>query len=45
MLEDLDIVALQEIIKTDFSDRELKDLSGNMDFHWIWVPSRDIRVG
>lgn len=32
MLEDLDIVVLQETIKQDFSDKDLKELSGNRDF-------------
>jgi hypothetical protein len=32
MLEDLDVVALQETIKQDFSDSELKELAGNKDF-------------
>lgn len=40
MLEDLDVVALQETIKQDFSDVELKELGGNRDFCWFWVPAR-----
>ena len=39
-MEDLDVVALQDIIKLDFSNKELKELSGNKDFSWIWAPSR-----
>lgn len=30
--EDLDVVALQETIKQDFDDLELKDRAGNRDF-------------
>lgn len=40
MMEDLDVVALQETIKQDFSDLDLKDLAGNKDFCWVWVPAR-----
>lgn len=32
LLENLDIVCIQEIIKHDFCDRELKELSGLIDF-------------
>jgi hypothetical protein len=39
-LEDLDIVAIQETIKHDFSDQELKDMVGNKDFSWIWALAR-----
>lgn len=38
--EDLDIVALQETIKQGFSDKELKEMSGVHDFHWIWSPAK-----
>lgn len=38
LTEDLDIVAIQETIKQDFIDIELKELSGNRYFNW--VPSR-----
>jgi hypothetical protein len=38
--EDLDIVALQETIKNDFTDTELKEISGNRVFNWLWVPTR-----
>jgi hypothetical protein len=38
--EDLDIVALQETIKHDFSDHELKEMAGPNDFQWIWAPAR-----
>jgi exonuclease III len=40
LTEDLDIVAIQETIKQDFIDIELKELSGNTDFNWLWVPAR-----
>lgn len=39
-MEDLDIVALQEMIKHDFSDYELKEMAGPIDFQWIWAPAR-----
>ena len=38
--ESLDLIALQETIKQSFDDWELKDLAGNIDFNWIWNPSR-----
>lgn len=38
--EDLDIVALQETIKQDFADWELKEMATNKDFSWNWVPAR-----
>jgi hypothetical protein len=38
--EDLDIVALQETLKNDFTDTELKELLGNREFNWLWVPAR-----
>ena len=38
--ESLDLVALQETIKQDFEDWELKEMSGNKEFNWIWVPAR-----
>lgn len=31
--EDLDVVALQETIKQDFTDIELRELSGSRDFN------------
>jgi hypothetical protein len=40
MLEDLDVVALQETIKQDFSNSELKEFAGNKDFCWFWVPAK-----
>lgn len=38
--EELDIVALQETIKLDFEDWELKEMAGNKDFSWRWSPAR-----
>jgi exonuclease III len=38
--EDLDIVGVQETIKQDFSDYELKDMSGTVDFTWKWILAR-----
>jgi hypothetical protein len=40
LLEKLDIVALQETIKLDFDDWELKEMAGNKDFSWRWSPAR-----
>ena len=40
LLEDLDIVALQETMKHDFSDCELKEVAGTNDFQWLWAPAR-----
>lgn len=40
MSEDLDLVGIQETIKRDFSDRELKETVGNKDFSWFWSPAR-----
>jgi hypothetical protein len=39
-MEDLDIVAIQETIKADFLDIELKELSGDKDFQWVWTPAK-----
>ena len=38
--ENLDLVALQETIKQGFEDWELKELAGNIDFKWLWIPAR-----
>jgi exonuclease III len=32
VIQDLDVIALQETIKQDFDDLELKDIVGNRDF-------------
>lgn len=37
--ENLDIVGIQETIKQEFSDRDLKDMSGSVDFVWKWIPA------
>lgn len=37
---DLDVIAIQETIKRDFSDSKLRDLSSNKDFVWHWVPAK-----
>jgi hypothetical protein len=33
-------VGVQETIKQDFSDYELKDMSGIVDFTWKWILAR-----
>jgi exonuclease III len=38
--ENLEMVALQETIKQDFEDWELKELAGSQDFSWFWTPSK-----
>ena len=38
--ENLDIVGIQETIKQEFSDHELKDMSDTVDFAWKWTPAR-----
>lgn len=38
--EELDIVALQETIKQDFEDWELREMARNKDFSWHWTPAR-----
>lgn len=38
--EDLDVIALQETIKQDFTDKELRELSGSRDFSWVWIPAK-----
>jgi len=38
--EELDVVAVQETIKTDFVDWELKEMAGNKDFVWYWIPAK-----
>lgn len=40
MQENLDLVGIQETIKQDFSDRELKEMSGSIDFIWKCIPAR-----
>lgn len=38
--EDLDVVAMQETIKLDFLDKELKEMSGTSIFNWFWIPAK-----
>jgi exonuclease III len=38
--EDLDVVAVQETIKLDFLDKELKEMSGTSIFNWFWIPAK-----
>ena len=39
--ESLDVVDLQEtIIKLDFSDQDLREMSGPVDFVWKWIPAK-----
>lgn len=40
LADNLEIVALQETIKHDFEDWELKELAGSQDFSWFWSPSK-----
>lgn len=36
----MDIIALQETIKQDFCDRELKEMASNKVLLWHWIPAR-----
>jgi hypothetical protein len=36
----LEVVALQETIKQNFEDWEIKELAGNQVFAWLWSPSK-----
>lgn len=38
--EGLDLVAVQETIRQDFSDKELKEMGGCNSFIWHWIPAR-----
>ena len=38
--DSLEVVALQETIKQNFEDWELRELAGNQDFSWFWSPSK-----
>lgn len=33
-------MGIQETIKQDFSDGELKGLAGTVDFAWKWIPAK-----
>jgi hypothetical protein len=36
----VDMVGLHETLKEDFTERELKQLGGNLDFVWNWVAAK-----
>ena len=38
--DNLEVVALQETIKQNFEDWEIKELAGNQVFAWLWSPSK-----
>ena len=38
--ERIDIVGLQETVKQDFSDHELNELAGGLNFIWFWLAAR-----
>lgn len=38
--DNLEMVALQETMKQDFKDWEIKEMLGNQDFSWSWSPSK-----
>jgi exonuclease III len=38
--DNLEVVALQETIKQNFEDWELRELAGNQSFSWCWSPSK-----
>ena len=38
--EKIDVVGLQETVKGDFSDQDLQDLAGGLQFTWVWLPAR-----
>jgi hypothetical protein len=40
MTDNLEVVALQETIRQNFEDWELRELAGNQDFSWFWSPSK-----
>jgi exonuclease III len=37
--EKIDIICLQETIKTEFTDQELRSIEPGETFHWNWVPA------
>lgn len=37
--EKIDIIGLQETVRQDFSDSELRNISGNANFQWQWLPA------
>ena len=40
ILERLDIIFVQETIRQDFTDQELRNLEGGDKFLWSWLPAR-----
>jgi exonuclease III len=38
--EKIDIIGVQETIKQDFSNKELRSLDGDNNFFWKWLPAR-----
>ena len=38
--ERIDIVGLQETVKQDFSNHELNELAGGLNFIWLWLSAR-----
>lgn len=38
--KNLDFVGIQETIKQEFSDHELKEMAGSVDFVWKWIPAK-----
>lgn len=43
--EHLDCVRIQETKKQDFSDSDLREMAGMLDFTWKWVPSVGLSGG
>jgi exonuclease III len=37
--EKIDIICLQETIKTEFTDHEIRSIKPGEMFHWNWVPA------
>ena len=38
--ERIEIVGLQETMKQDFSDHDLHELAGGINFSWLWLPAK-----
>jgi exonuclease III len=38
--ERIDIIGLQETIKSDFSDKELAEIAGGVSFSWVWLEAK-----
>lgn len=43
--ECLDCVGLQETKTQDFTDKELREISGSVEFSWKWLPSQGLSGG